>query len=168
MGKRPSKIENYLEIAKVVSERSTCLRRNFGAVITTKDFVLKSSGYNGAPRGTDNCIDLGYCARDEAKIPPGERYELCRASATHAEQNAIINAAREGIKIKNCVMFLYGKNVKDDSIGGEPCKMCKSQIINAGITDVYVKTKEGYNYYKVKDWIDNYPKRFEKENIVGY
>ncbi|MCD6476660.1 MAG: dCMP deaminase family protein [Candidatus Aenigmarchaeota archaeon] len=167
---RPSKIEYYLNIAKAVSKRSTCLRRKFGAVIVSDDYEsIMTTGYNGAPRKTDNCIDLGYCARDKAGIPHGQRYELCRASATHAEQNAIINAAREGIKIKNCIMFLYGENPDGTIVeNAEPCRMCKSQIINAGITKVYVKRINDYEEYDVEDWIKNYPKEFTPENTEGY
>ena len=86
--KRPSWDEYFIEIAKVVSSRSTCLRRRYGAVIV-KDKVIVSTGYNGAPRGSINCVDVNKCKRRELNIPSGERYELCEA--VHAEQNAIIN-----------------------------------------------------------------------------
>lgn len=90
--KRPAWDEYFIEIAKVVSSRSTCLRRRYGAVIV-KDNVIISTGYNGASRGSMNCIDRGICRRRELNVPAGERYELCEA--VHAEQNAIINGSPE-------------------------------------------------------------------------
>ena len=88
---RVSKINYYLDIAETVSERSTCLRKRYGAIIVKND-VIVSTGYNGAPRGRKNCSDIGSCMRDTLNIPRGERYELCRS--IHAEANAIIAAAR--------------------------------------------------------------------------
>ena len=89
---RVSKINYYLDIAQTVAERSTCLRRMFGAIIVKNDSII-STGYNGAPRGRKNCTDLGVCMRDKLNIPRGERYELCRS--IHAEANAIIAAPRD-------------------------------------------------------------------------
>ena len=89
---RIDKINYYLDIAETTLERSTCLRRKWGAVIVRDDEII-STGYNGAPRGRKNCSDLGTCIREELKIPRGERYELCRS--VHAEQNAIISASRK-------------------------------------------------------------------------
>ena len=89
---RPSKHLYYLKIAKEVSTRSTCLRKKYGSVIVKNDTII-STGYNGSPRLTANCIDLGYCRREQMNIPRGERYELCRS--VHSEMNAIINAERE-------------------------------------------------------------------------
>ena len=89
---RRDKINYYLDIAEVVSQRSTCLRRHYGAVIVKNDEVI-ATGYTGAPRGRKNCSDLGFCMREKLKVPRGERYELCRS--VHAEQNAIISASRE-------------------------------------------------------------------------
>jgi len=167
--KQNRRIENYLEIAEVVSRMATCLRRRFGAVVANKDGVVKTTGYNGSPRKTKECTELGYCAREIANIPSGERYELCRAGPDHAEVNTIINAAREGIAIKDCIMYLSGTNVKDGSLAeAKPCKMCVAEIINVGITDVYVKTKDGYDHYDVQKWIDEYPDKFTEENMHGY
>ena len=89
--KRRDKINYYLDIAETVLERSTCLRRNFGAIIVKNDQII-STGYNGAPRGRQNCSDTDICSRDRLNIPKGQRYELCRA--VHAEANAIIAASR--------------------------------------------------------------------------
>ena len=89
--KRIDKENYYLDIAETVLERSTCLRRCYGAIIVKNDEIV-STGYNGAPRGRKNCMDLGYCTREAMNVPSGERYELCRS--VHAELNAIICAAR--------------------------------------------------------------------------
>ena len=91
---RVDKNNYYLDIAEAVLERSTCIRRAFGAVIVKNDEII-STGYNGAPRGRKNCGDLGYCMREKLNIPRGERYEMCRS--VHAEQNAIISAARKDV-----------------------------------------------------------------------
>ena len=91
MDQRMSKDKYYLNIADAVLDRSTCLRRKYGAIIVKNDEIL-STGYNGAPRGRVNCSELGYCNREQLNIPSGQRYELCRS--VHAEANAIISAAR--------------------------------------------------------------------------
>ena len=86
---RVSKRNYYLDIAQTVLERATCLRRVYGAIIVKNDEII-STGYNGAPRGRRNCVDMGYCSREALRVPRGERYELCRS--VHAEANAILNA----------------------------------------------------------------------------
>jgi len=88
---RISKENYYLDIAETVLERATCLRRVYGAIIVKNDEII-STGYNGAPRGRKNCVDLGFCTREELQVPRGERYELCRS--VHAEANAIISVSR--------------------------------------------------------------------------
>ena len=139
MSERVSKINYYLDIAQTVAERSTCMRRNFGAIIV-KDDVIVSTGYNGAPRGRQNCTDINYCIRDKLQIPRGERYELCRS--VHAEANAIIAAARE--RTLGATLYMVCVNPKDKSLyaGTSSCMMCKRLIINAGI--VRVVYKNGY------------------------
>ena len=104
---RPNKSEYYTEIARAVALRSTCLRRRFGAVIVKNDQII-STGYNGAPRQTTNCIDLGYCVRQELKIPSGQNYELCRA--VHAEMNAVIHASR--LDMAEADLYLVGVEVE--------------------------------------------------------
>jgi dCMP deaminase len=149
---RPSKIDYYLNIAREVTHRGTCLRRNHGAIIV-KDDQIVSAGYTGAPRGTKNCCDIGSCPREEAKIPSGERYELCKS--VHAEQNAIINAARAGVSILGGTMYLYSENAKDGSINdATPCKMCRRVLINAGVVKIICKTKEGYTEEEVSSFKD--------------
>ena len=150
---RISKENYYLDIAQTVAERSTCLRRKFGAIIV-KDDVIVSTGYNGAPRGRKNCTDLMVCMRDKLQIPKGERYELCRS--IHAEANAIIAASRE--QMLGATLYMACTDPKDGSIvpGTCSCMMCKRQVINAGISEVIVRdTETEYSVYKVEDWIEN-------------
>lgn len=148
---RPSKEEYYLRIAAEVAARSTCLRRHFGAVIVRDDQII-STGYNGAPRGTPNCFELGVCPREEAGIPAGQRYELCRA--VHAEANAVIHASR--LEMKDGVLYLAALDAKTGEIltGVRPCKMCTRFIINAGLREVVVREGPGrYTRYAVADWV---------------
>ncbi len=150
---RVSKINYYLDIAQTVSERSTCLRRRFGAIIVKND-VIVSTGYNGAPRGRKNCSDMQSCFREELGIPRGERYELCRS--VHAEANAIIAADRE--KMLGATLYMCCTNPKDGSIYPNTCScmMCKRLVINAGIETVIVREdKENFSVYNVSDWIEN-------------
>lgn len=166
MTARPDKKAYYLNIAGEVSRRSTCLRRMFGAVIVRDDQII-STGYVGAPRGAPNCTDLGRCLRQEHKIPAGERYELCRS--VHAEMNSIINAARAGVSLIGGKLYLYGENVSDGSIAeAKPCKMCRRMIINAGITEVIVKTPSGEKGYVVDDWVKNDKGIYGPEELNGY
>ena len=150
---RVSKINYYLDIAETVSERSTCLRKRYGAIIVKND-VIVSTGYNGAPRGRKNCSDIGSCMRDTLNIPRGERYELCRS--IHAEANAIIAAARE--QMIGADLYMGCTDPADGSIVPNTCScmMCKRQVINAGIARVIVREdKENYTVYDVEDWIEN-------------
>ncbi|MBP3238745.1 MAG: cytidine deaminase [Lachnospiraceae bacterium] len=150
---RRDKINYYLDLADVVSNRSTCLRRHYGAVIVKNDEVI-ATGYVGAPRGRKNCTDLNFCIRQEMNIPRGERYELCRS--VHAEANAIISAERE--KMIGASMFLCGREVSTGEIinNSNSCSMCKRMIINAGIERVFVRDNENeYREIAVQDWIDN-------------
>jgi dCMP deaminase len=148
---RVSKHNYYLDIAQTVSQRSTCLRRRFGAIIVKND-VIVSTGYNGAPRGRVNCNELGSCYRDTLGIPKGERYELCRS--VHAEANAIIAASRD--QMLGATLYMCCTDPKTDEIigGMNSCMMCKRQIINAGITKVIIRnTKTDYTEVIVGDWI---------------
>ena len=150
---RVSKHNYYLDIAQTVAERSTCLRRMFGAIIVKNDTIL-STGYNGAPRGRKNCNDLGVCMRDKLQIPRGERYELCRA--VHAEANAIIAAAREQMLGATLYMVCVDAKTGELMPGTSSCMMCKRQVINAGIETVIIRdTREEYRIIPVRDWIEN-------------
>jgi dCMP deaminase len=122
---RPSWDEYFMHMAELASTRSTCLRRQVGAVIV-KDKKILATGYNGAPSGLKHCLDIG-CLREKLGIPSGERHELCRA--THAEQNAIVQAALFGVSIKDSVMYSTT----------QPCILCTKLIINAGIKKMVIK-----------------------------
>ena len=150
---RRDKNNYYLDIAQTVTERGTCLRRNYGSIIVKNDEIL-ATGYTGAPRGRANCIDLGYCRRQKLNIPRGERYELCRS--IHAEANAIIAAARE--RMLGATLYMVCVDPKENSLvaGTSSCMMCKRQIINAGITKVVVRdTKTEFRIIDVESWIAN-------------
>jgi dCMP deaminase len=144
-GRRPSWEEYFIEIAKVVSTRSTCLRRRYGAVIV-KDNVIVSTGYNGAPRGSANCVDRGICRRKELNVPAGERYELCEA--VHAEQNAIINGSPE--RMKDGSIYIAGFEEDSSAAEGKPCLLCKRMIRNAQISQVVYLSKDA-SIMKVED-----------------
>lgn len=136
--KRPSWEEYFIEIAKIVSSRSTCLRRRYGAVIV-KDNVIVSTGYNGAPRGSINCVDIQRCSRKELNIPAGERYELC--AAVHAEQNAIINGSPE--RMKDAIIYIAGFEEDNSFADGKPCLLCRRMIKNAQIKEIIYLFKDG-------------------------
>jgi dCMP deaminase len=151
--KRIDKINYYLDIAEATLERATCLRRVWGAVIVKNDEII-STGYNGAPRGRENCTDLGYCMREKLNVPRGERYELCRS--VHAEQNAIISAGRKDMM--GSFLFIVGKDAKTGEYvqNSMPCAMCKRVIINSGIEKIYLRdTKTEYRALSVQEFIDN-------------
>lgn len=133
---RIDKQEYYLNIAREVSKRSTCIRRQYGAVIVNHDEVI-ATGYNGAPRGHDNCCDVGECYREKHQVPHGEQYEKC--IAVHAEQNAIISAARRDMI--GATLYLAGYDAQTgEELEAEPCLICQRMIANAGIEKV-VTTK---------------------------
>ena len=151
--KRIDKNNYYLDMAESALERSTCLRRKWGAVIVKDDEII-STGYNGAPRGRKNCIDLGSCIREDLNIPRGERYELCWS--VHAEQNAIISAARKDMI--GATLYEVGINVKTGKYeeNSMPCAMCKRFIINSGIKKmVFRDSKTKYREIDVEDLINN-------------
>jgi dCMP deaminase len=126
--KRISWDEYFIQIADLVSQRSTCLRRNVGALIVKGKRIL-ASGYNGAPSGLKHCCELG-CLRDKLKIPSGQRHELCRG--LHAEQNAIIQASLYGISVEGSSIY----------VTNQPCIICAKMLINAGIKDIVIA--QGY------------------------
>lgn len=130
--KRIGKDEYYIGIAEKVLERSTCLRRKYGAVLV-KDDEIVATGYNGSARGELNCCDTGYCEREEKGVAKGERYELC--VAIHAEDNAITSAGR--YRANGATLYIVGKNTSDNSLASPcPCMMCRRKIINAGVKRV--------------------------------
>jgi len=126
---RPSWDEYFMEVAELAARRSTCLRRNVGAVVVLDKRII-ATGYNGAPRGIMHCEERGGCLREKMGIPSGERHELCMA--LHAEQNAIIQAASMGQSIEGATIY----------VTHQPCVICAKMIINAGIRRIVVR--EGY------------------------
>lgn len=153
MGERRDKDNYYLDIAESVRNRSTCSRRRFGAIIVLNDEII-ATGYNGAPRGRQNCLDRGMCMRDEMGIPRGERYELCRS--VHAEANAIISASRRDML--GSTLYLSGCDAKTGKLLVDtiPCSMCRRFIINAGIAKTVCRIAENeYVTINTRDWVFN-------------
>ncbi len=150
---RVSKDVYYLNIAKQVAMRGTCLRRNYGALIVKNDEII-STGYTGAPRGRKNCCDLNYCLREKMNVARGERYELCRS--VHAEQNAIISAPRKDMM--GATLYEVGVDAKTGEYVKDamPCAMCKRFIINSGISKmVFRDSKQKYREIDVQELVDN-------------
>ena len=148
---RISKENYYLDIAETVLERATCLRRIYGAIIVKNDEII-STGYNGAPRGRANCVDMGYCSREAMKVPRGERYELCRS--VHAEANAIISASRRDMA--GGTLYLVGRDARTGELLGDAtsCAMCRRMVINAGLSRVVIRrTETEYDVVNVSDWV---------------
>ena len=148
---RTSKENYYLDIAETVLERATCLRRVYGAIIVTNDEII-ATGYNGAPRGRANCVDLGYCSREAMQVPRGERYELCRS--VHAEANAIISASRRDTV--GGTLYLVGRDARTGQLlpDATSCSMCRRLVINAGLARVVIRrTETEFEVVDVTDWI---------------
>ena len=149
---RPSKDEYYLGIAEAVSARSTCLRIHYGSIICNNDRIV-SSGYNGAPMDAPNCDEVGECYRVKNNIPHFTRYETCQS--VHSEMNAIINASRTDMI--GGTLYLIGKDVSSGSyVEGDCCPMCRRAVINAGISQVVFRTKDGgIRKVNVSDWTND-------------
>ncbi|WP_244833695.1 deaminase [Clostridium sp. BJN0001] len=150
---RRDKNNYYLDIAQTVSERGTCLRRNYGSIIVKNDEII-STGYTGAPRGRKNCIDLNKCVREKLNVKRGTHYELCRS--VHSEANAIISASRKDMI--GSTLYLVGRDAKTKEYvkDANSCSMCKRLIINAGIKNVIIR--DTYNEYReifVQKWISD-------------
>ena len=154
MPKRVDKTNYYLDIAETVAERGTCIRKDYGCIIVKNDEII-STGYSGAPRGRTNCIDLGYCTKK--KIYPDVHHgghDACRS--VHAEQNAIISAARKDML--GSTMYLVGRRKDNNKYeeGTMSCQMCRKMIINAGIKKIIVRvTRSKYIEVDVDEWIKN-------------
>ena len=148
---RISKENYYLDIAETVLERATCLRRVYGAIIVKNDEII-STGYNGAPRGRKNCVDMGFCTREAMQVPRGQRYELCRS--VHAAANAIISASRRDMV--GSTLYLVGRDAQTGQLLGDAtsCAMCRRQVINAGISKVVIRrTATEFDVVDVQDWV---------------
>lgn len=160
---RRDKINYYLDLADVVLQRGTCLRRLYGSVIVKNDEVV-STGYVGAPRGRKNCSDIGECQRVKMNLPRGERYELCRS--VHSEVNAIISAPRS--EMLGATLYLVGREVSTGEYikDAMSCAMCKRTVINAGIEKVIIRDdKDNYRIINVEDWIKNDE---SLDGVMGY
>lgn len=168
---RISKDRYYLNIAKEVSSRSTCFRARHGAIILRDDQIV-STGYVGAPRKTKDCFERGNCLRDELQIPHGQRYEMCRS--IHAEQNAIINAARAGVNLLGGILYLYSESKNRETgefetIDSYPCFICKKMIVNSGIERVIVNLKNNeVKTYQVADWVDDWQNNDLLDDVEAY
>ncbi|MDR1397507.1 MAG: dCMP deaminase family protein [Desulfarculales bacterium] len=150
--RRPSKDEYYLNMARQVSQRGTCLRRRYGAVIVKDDQII-STGYAGAPRGVLNCDELGVCERVKQNVPSGQRYELCRS--VHAEMNAVIHASRQ--QTIGATLYLHGDDLSSGRMiaDPEPCQLCRRVIINAGISSVVSFRENGaVRRTPVTEWVE--------------
>ncbi len=146
---RPGWDEYFIGIAKAVSTRATCLRRKYGSVIT-KDNIIVTTGYNGAPRGMKDCLDAGKCTRKELQIPHGERYELCHS--VHAEANAIIRASVD--ELRDATIYISGTDEKGQECNSEPCMMCKRMILNSQIAKVVCSDGNGgFSVVNPKKWL---------------
>lgn len=158
---RPSKDEYYLDLARSVCRRSTCTKVEMGAVIIHDDQVV-ATGYCGSPRGTKSSLEHGFCLRKQLGIPSGQRYEMCRS--VHAEQNAIINAARSGTSLLGGDMYIYGRIREDHEENGKaldafPCFICKKMLINCGLKRVICSLANGkFKVFEVDDWIKDWRK----------
>ena len=159
----------YLEIARAVSQRSTCMKKHWGAVIVKNDEVI-ATGYNGAPRGWVNCVENGNCPR--MNMPRGTNYDIC--TAVHAEINAMLSASRRDML--HATMYIYGYDVTTGQLVSKPdsCTACKRTIINSGIDEIIFADKEGigrflddigygYRVQKVSEWIKSEPLIMSKE-----
>lgn len=135
---RPDWDNYFLNIAAVVATRATCLRRRYGAVVVSEHHQILSTGYCGMPRGYDDCLQLKQCWRQEHNIPSGQNYDKCYS--VHAEENAIIQAARVGTAVEGAVMFLWGMDDKGTAVVTKPCLLCAKVLVNTGIQ--YVVTAE--------------------------
>ncbi|MBT4175180.1 cytidine deaminase [archaeon] len=143
-----NKDEFYLNIAREVAQKSTCIRRKFGTIIVNDNKII-STGWASTPSGIPHCIDIGFCERENLNIPSGEKYELCKS--VHAEANAIIFAPRE--QMIGSTLYMYGENTKNKTVAlSKPCVFCKRMIINAGISRIITKLPDGYHEIFVDDW----------------
>lgn len=166
---RPQKPIYYLEIAKTVAQRGTCLRRNFGAIIVKNDAII-STGYCGSARGVVNCLEVG-CIKDLLNLPHGRAYDEC--ISVHAEENAIINAARNGSSTVGGTLYIAGINPDGTLTEAIPCDRCKRAIINAGIEKVVILTKDGKaKEILVSEWVkedtENYLKKLKNAKDQNY
>jgi len=149
--------------------RATCMSAHFGCIIVKDDQII-STGYNGAPRKTKDCYEIGDCLRRKLGVESGTKYEMCRS--VHAEQNAIINAARAGVSLLGGTMYLFGKRVWDGAdqlLKAYPCFICKKMILNAGISHIIANDEDGSIIeFSVDEWTDQWAKNDMIEDTEKY
>ena len=168
MIERPEKEDYYLNIAQVVSRRSTCLKVLIGAIIVKEDQII-ATGYVGAPRHTRSSLDHGFCLRQKLQIPSGTQYELCRS--VHAEQNTIINAARAGVSLLGGDMYIFGEQRESGkTLFAFPCFICKKMIVNAGLNRIVVSQPgaERYTVFMVGVWVREWQEQDILEDSIRY
>jgi dCMP deaminase len=147
---RPPKDEYYLEIAKTIALRSPCSLRKYGAIIVKNDAIV-STGYNGSARGVINCLDVG-CIKEILNLPKGRGYEDC--PAVHAEENAVVNAARNGTSVLGGTLYIAGVDKEGKLTEAMPCLRCRRILINAGIERVVIRKEDGgIKYINTQEWI---------------
>jgi dCMP deaminase len=157
MEKRPPKDEYYLEIAKAVAQRSPCIRRKYGAVIVKNDAII-STGYNGPARGVINCFEVG-CIKDLQNLPHGIAYEDC--PGVHAEENAVVNAARNGSNVLGGSLYIAGVDREGKLVEAIPCLRCRRILINAGIERVVIRKEDGgIKYINTQEWVSEDTKTY--------
>jgi dCMP deaminase len=150
MHERPGWDEYFIDIARSVAHRATCLRRRYGAVVTKSNIIL-STGYNGAPRGMQDCLEAGECTRQMLDIPHGQRYELCHS--VHAEANAIIRASDS--ELNDSTIYISGVDSASKECDSAPCMMCKRMVLNAKIARVvYSDGSGGVHVENPLDWLE--------------
>jgi dCMP deaminase len=154
---RPPKDEYYLEIAKTVAQRSPCIRRKYGAVIVKNDAII-STGYNGPARGVINCFEVG-CIKDLQNLPHGIAYEDC--PGVHAEENAVVNAARNGSNVLGGSLYIAGVDREGKLVEAIPCLRCRRILINAGIERVVIRKEDGgIKYINTQEWVSEDTKTY--------
>jgi len=152
-----------MSIAREVAQRATCMSMHFGCLIVKDDQII-STGYNGAPRKTKDCYELGNCLRRKMNIPSGQQYELCRS--VHAEQNAIINAARAGVSLLGGDIYLYGERVfegEKTQVKSYPCFICKKMLLNAGIKKIIAYDD---NHQIVEYDVDEWTRQWAENDMI--
>lgn len=167
---RPTKDEYYWNIAKETAQRSTCMSVKGGAVIIRDDQVV-ATGYIGAPRGTMDCFERGNCLRRKLGIPSGQRYEICRS--VHAEENALLSAARSGTSVLGGTLYLYFIKRQPDGtdkfVTAYPCFLCKKKLINAGLKRFVGNDENGdIKSYNIDDWVTDWATKDMLDDTDAY
>jgi dCMP deaminase len=167
---RIPKVVYYMNIAREVARRSTCFRARHGAIIVRDDQII-STGYNGAPRKTKDCLERNSCLRNDLGIPSGQRYEMCRS--VHAEQNAIINAARAGVSLLGGSVYFYSEKSNSkgefEVIDAYPCFICKKMLVNSGLKKMTCSAEDNsFKEYSISDWAEDWQRNDLLDDVSSY